>query len=155
MLVSVHGLKNEVYSCVARRLRDCGSSFSSKIFGGPGILQSSPHNYLTTWTGEIGCMWLSTVLRCCGTFKFILCIFIFRIQRWSQLQRNMVLSCYCNFNQKWLILNIKNMSFQSNADITYKVLLIGESAVGKTSLIRSYSKPDESFTPSLLPTYGE
>ena len=49
MLVSVHGLKNEVYSCVARRLRDCGtaglrdcrSSFSSKIFGGPGILQSS------------------------------------------------------------------------------------------------------------------
>jgi len=40
-------------------------------------------------------------------------------------------------------------------DITYKVLVIGETAVGKTSLIRSYSKPNESFTPSLLPTYGE
>jgi len=39
-------------------------------------------------------------------------------------------------------------------DITYKVLVIGETAVGKTSLIRSYSKPNESFTPSLLPTYG-
>ena len=26
MLVSVHGLKNEVYSCVARRLRDCGTA---------------------------------------------------------------------------------------------------------------------------------
>ena len=26
VLISVHGLKNEVYSCVARRLQDCGSS---------------------------------------------------------------------------------------------------------------------------------
>jgi len=34
------------------------------------------------------------------------------------------------------------------------VLVIGESAVGKTSLIKSYSKPDETFTPSLMPTYG-
>ena len=49
LLASVHGLKNELYSCVGRRLRDCGtaglrdcgSSFSSKIFGGPGISQSS------------------------------------------------------------------------------------------------------------------
>lgn len=40
-------------------------------------------------------------------------------------------------------------------DITYKVLLIGESAVGKTSLIRCYSKPDQSFTSTLMPTYGE
>ena len=40
-------------------------------------------------------------------------------------------------------------------DITYKVLLIGESAVGKTSLIRCYSKPDQSFTSNLMPTYGE
>ncbi|XP_078360338.1 ras-related protein Rab-13-like [Oculina patagonica] len=39
-------------------------------------------------------------------------------------------------------------------DISYKVLLIGESAVGKTSLIRCYSKPDQSFTSTLLPTYG-
>ena len=54
VLGSVHGLKKEVYSCVAQRLRDCGSSikehdsrdcgssFSGKILGGPGILQSSP-----------------------------------------------------------------------------------------------------------------
>ena len=26
VLVLVHGLKNEVYSCVAQRLRGCGSS---------------------------------------------------------------------------------------------------------------------------------
>lgn len=39
-------------------------------------------------------------------------------------------------------------------DISYKVLLIGETAVGKSSLIRSYSKPNESFTTSLMPTYG-
>ena len=44
VLVSVHGLKNELYSCVARRLRDCGSSFSSKIFSGAGILQTSRGN---------------------------------------------------------------------------------------------------------------
>ncbi|XP_073238560.1 uncharacterized protein [Porites lutea] len=39
-------------------------------------------------------------------------------------------------------------------DISYKVLLIGESGVGKTSLIKSYSKPNETFTPSLLSTVG-
>lgn len=39
-------------------------------------------------------------------------------------------------------------------DISYKVLLVGESGVGKSSLIRSYSKPDEAFALSLLPTYG-
>ncbi|KAJ7394119.1 Ras- protein Rab-13 [Desmophyllum pertusum] len=39
-------------------------------------------------------------------------------------------------------------------DITYKVLLIGESAVGKSSLIKCYSKPNQSFTATLLPTYG-
>lgn len=39
-------------------------------------------------------------------------------------------------------------------DISYKVLLIGESGVGKTSLIKSYSKPNEAFTPSLLSTVG-
>ena len=40
-------------------------------------------------------------------------------------------------------------------DISYKVLLIGESGVGKTSLIKSYSKPNEAFTPSLLSTVGK
>ncbi|XP_068744369.1 uncharacterized protein [Montipora capricornis] len=47
------------------------------------------------------------------------------------------------------------MSSQSkDFDISYKVLLVGESGVGKSSLIRSYSKPDEAFALSLLPTYG-
>lgn len=39
-------------------------------------------------------------------------------------------------------------------DVSYKVLLIGESAVGKTSLIRCYSKPNESFSSTLMPTFG-
>ena len=46
-------------------------------------------------------------------------------------------------------------SHTKDYDVTYKVLLIGETGVGKTSLIRSYSRPNESFTAALLPTYGE
>lgn len=45
-------------------------------------------------------------------------------------------------------------SHSKDYDVSYKVLLIGESGVGKTSLIRSYSKPNETFTSTLLPTYG-
>lgn len=39
-------------------------------------------------------------------------------------------------------------------DITYKVLVIGESTVGKTSLIRMFSHPDEELPASLLTTIG-
>ena len=36
VLASVHGLKNEVYSCVARRLRDCESSIEEHDCGTAG-----------------------------------------------------------------------------------------------------------------------
>ena len=36
VLASVRGLKNEVYSCVARRLRDCGSSIKEHDYGTAG-----------------------------------------------------------------------------------------------------------------------
>ena len=38
VLVSVHELKNEVYSCVARRLRDCGSSIKEHDCGTAGAV---------------------------------------------------------------------------------------------------------------------
>ena len=38
VLVSVHGLNNEVYSCVARRLRDCGSSIKEHDCGTAGAV---------------------------------------------------------------------------------------------------------------------
>lgn len=41
-----------------------------------------------------------------------------------------------------------------NYDITYKVLVVGESSVGKTSLIRRYSKPEEKMAMSYLTTIG-
>lgn len=44
---------------------------------------------------------------------------------------------------------------EKDYDVTYKILIIGESAVGKTSLIKCYSKPNESFRAALLPTIGE
>lgn len=44
---------------------------------------------------------------------------------------------------------------EKDYDVTYKILIIGESAVGKTSLIKCYSKPNESFRVALLPTIGE
>lgn len=43
---------------------------------------------------------------------------------------------------------------EKDYDVTYKILIIGESAVGKTSLIKCYSKPNESFRAALLPTIG-
>ena len=60
-------------------------------------------------------------------------------------------------DEKWVILDVKwTMSLQPKEyDLSYKVLLIGESAVGKSSLIRCYSKPDQAFTSALMPTYGE
>jgi len=55
-----------------------------------------------------------------------------------------------------VILDVKGMmsSQPKDYDLSYKVLLIGESAVGKSSLIRCYSKPDQPFTSALMPTYG-
>ena len=38
-------------------------------------------------------------------------------------------------------------------DVLYKVLVIGESSVGKTALVSKYQKPDEAL-PNLLPTIG-
>ena len=60
-------------------------------------------------------------------------------------------------DEKWVILDVKwTMSLQPKEyDLSYKVLLIGESTVGKSSLIRCYSKPDQAFTSALMPTYGE
>lgn len=47
------------------------------------------------------------------------------------------------------------MSLQEkDYDVTYKVLLIGETGVGKTSLIRCYFNPNESFRVALMPTIG-
>ena len=40
-------------------------------------------------------------------------------------------------------------------DITYKVLVVGEMSVGKTSLIRKYSRPDEKMTMAYITTVGE
>jgi GTPase SAR1 family protein len=39
-------------------------------------------------------------------------------------------------------------------DITYKVLVVGEMSVGKTSLIRRYSRPEEKMALSYLTTVG-
>ncbi|CAB3997928.1 ras-related Rab-3D-like [Paramuricea clavata] len=39
-------------------------------------------------------------------------------------------------------------------DITYKVLVVGEMSVGKTSLIRRYSRPEEKMAMSYLTTVG-
>ena len=39
-------------------------------------------------------------------------------------------------------------------DITYKVLVIGEMSVGKTSLIRRYFRPEEKIAMSYLTTVG-
>jgi len=40
-------------------------------------------------------------------------------------------------------------------DLQYKVLVIGESAVGKTSLIRCYANPDQPFETNMVSTVGE
>ena len=42
-----------------------------------------------------------------------------------------------------------------NYDLTYKVMVIGETGVGKTSLIRCYSEPDKPFCSNLLTTVGK
>lgn len=39
-------------------------------------------------------------------------------------------------------------------DIKYKVLVVGEMSVGKTSLIRRYSHPEENMVMSYLTTVG-
>jgi len=45
-------------------------------------------------------------------------------------------------------------SVKKNYDITYKILVLGETSVGKTALIRKYFSPNEPFSTSLLSTVG-
>ena len=40
-------------------------------------------------------------------------------------------------------------------DVTYKVLVLGESTVGKTALIRYHCEKDREFNANLVPTIGE
>ncbi|XP_065063815.1 ras-related protein Rab-13-like [Rhopilema esculentum] len=47
------------------------------------------------------------------------------------------------------------MSFKRKQhDVTYKVLVLGESTVGKTALIKCYTEKDKDFNPNLVPTIG-
>eukprot|EP00112_Aurelia_sp_Birch-Aquarium-sp1_P026481 Seg940.12 transcript_id=Seg940.12/GoldUCD/mRNA.D3Y31 product="Ras-related protein RABE1a" protein_id=Seg940.12/GoldUCD/D3Y31 len=49
----------------------------------------------------------------------------------------------------------ENMSLRKkNYDVTYKVLVLGESTVGKTALIKCYTESDKEFDPNLVPTIG-
>ena len=40
-------------------------------------------------------------------------------------------------------------------DVTYKVLVLGESTVGKTALIKNHCDRDKEFNPNLVPTIGK
>ena len=44
---------------------------------------------------------------------------------------------------------------KKNYDVTYKVLVLGESTVGKTALIKCYTESDKEFDPNLVPTIGK
>ena len=46
------------------------------------------------------------------------------------------------------------MSYKKDYDVTYKVLVLGESTVGKTALIRYHCEKDREFNPNLVPTIG-
>ena len=64
---------------------------------------------------------------------------------------------HCKLMQqnKMLMSRKINMSSQGkNYDITYKVLVVGEMSVGKTSIIRRYSRPEEKMAMSYLTTVG-
>ena len=47
------------------------------------------------------------------------------------------------------------MSIKKDYDIRYKVLVVGESTVGKSSIIRMLSRPDEELPCSLVTTVGK
>lgn len=47
------------------------------------------------------------------------------------------------------------MSKTRTFDLQYKVIVIGESAVGKTSLIRCYANPDQPFETHMVSTVGK
>ena len=46
-------------------------------------------------------------------------------------------------------------SSSKNYDITYKVLVVGEMSVGKTSLIKRYSCPDRKMAMAYITTVGK
>lgn len=46
------------------------------------------------------------------------------------------------------------MTTNKDYDITYKVLVVGEMTVGKTSLIRRYSSPNDRVVMSYMTTVG-
>jgi len=46
------------------------------------------------------------------------------------------------------------MVYKKDYDVTYKVLVLGESTVGKTALIRYHCGKDTEFNPNLVPTIG-
>jgi GTP-binding protein EngB required for normal cell division len=48
----------------------------------------------------------------------------------------------------------ESISRTKEYDLQYKVIVIGETAVGKSSLIRRYANPDQPFSTNMISTVG-